>query len=76
MFGYLETVSQNSVTENFRFPVQVNRPNADFRGFAGTVAAGSIAPGDAIHVLPVALRQWCEKWCCMTKASQPCQIRA
>ena len=55
LLGYLETVevSQNSVTENFRFPVQwVNRPNADFRGFAGTVAAGSIAPGDAIHVLP------------------------
>ena len=55
LLGYLETVevSQNSVTENFRFPVQwVNRPNSDFRGFAGTVAAGSIAPGDAIHVLP------------------------
>jgi bifunctional enzyme CysN/CysC len=30
----------------------VNRPNADFRGFAGTVAAGSVAPGDAVQVLP------------------------
>jgi bifunctional enzyme CysN/CysC len=30
----------------------VNRPNADFRGFAGTVAAGSIAPGEAVQVLP------------------------
>ncbi len=33
----------------FRFPVQwVNRPNAEFRGFAGTVASGVIAVGDAI----------------------------
>jgi bifunctional enzyme CysN/CysC len=33
----------------FRFPVQwVNRPNASFRGFSGTVASGSIAPGDAV----------------------------
>src|SRR5205814_5191538 len=36
----------------FRFPVQwVNRPNADFRGFAGTVAAGSVAAGDPILVM-------------------------
>jgi bifunctional enzyme CysN/CysC len=36
-----------------RFPVQwVNRPNQDFRGFAGTVAAGCVAPGDAVVVLP------------------------
>ena len=35
----------------FRFPVQyVNRPNLDFRGFAGTVASGSVAPGDEIVV--------------------------
>jgi bifunctional enzyme CysN/CysC len=35
----------------FRFPVQwVNRPNAGFRGFSGTVASGSIAPGDPILV--------------------------
>ena len=55
LLGYLETVeiAQNSATEKFRFPVQwVNRPNADFRGFAGTVAAGSIAPGDGVQVLP------------------------
>ena len=31
----------------FRFPVQwVNRPNPDFRGYAGTVAAGTVRPGD------------------------------
>jgi bifunctional enzyme CysN/CysC len=35
----------------FRFPVQwVNRPNLDFRGFSGTVASGSIKPGDRIVV--------------------------
>ena len=35
----------------FRFPVQyVNRPNLDFRGFAGTVASGSIARGDDVVV--------------------------
>ena len=29
----------------FRFPVQwINRPHLDFRGFAGTVVAGSVAP--------------------------------
>jgi len=36
-----------------RLPVQwVNRPNQDFRGFAGTVAAGTVAPGDDVVVLP------------------------
>ena len=37
----------------FRMPVQwVNRPSLDFRGFAGQIAAGAVAPGDAIRVLP------------------------
>ena len=36
-----------------RLPVQwVNRPNQDFRGFAGTLAAGTVAPGDDVVVLP------------------------
>ena len=36
----------------FRFPVQwVNRPNLEFRGFSGTVAAGSVAPGDPVRVM-------------------------
>ena len=30
----------------------MNRPHSDFRGFAGTVAAGSIAPGESVQVLP------------------------
>ena len=35
----------------FRLPVQyVNRPDADFRGFAGTVASGVVRPGDAVVV--------------------------
>ena len=37
----------------FRLPVQyVNRPNLDFRGFAGTIAAGSVQVGDTLVVLP------------------------
>jgi len=39
----------------FRLPVQwVNRPNSDFRGFAGTIASGTIRPGQRIRVLPSA----------------------
>jgi sulfate adenylyltransferase subunit 1 len=30
----------------------VNRPNLDFRGFAGTIASGSISVGESITVLP------------------------
>ena len=40
-------------SESFRFAVQrVLRPNQDFRGFAGQIAAGTIRPGDEIMVLP------------------------
>lgn len=36
-----------------RFPVQyVNRPNLDFRGFCGTVAAGVFHKGDVVTALP------------------------
>ena len=39
--------------EDFRFPVQyVNRPNLDFRGFAGTISAGTVHVGDKIKALP------------------------
>src|SRR5690606_24086288 len=38
---------------SFRLPVQwVNRPNLDFRGFAGLVASGEIAPGKDVRVVP------------------------
>ncbi len=34
-------------------PVQwVNRPNLDFRGFSGLIAAGTVKPGDRIKALP------------------------
>lgn len=51
----LETVeiSSDVALPAFRLPVQyVNRPNLDFRGFCGTVAAGSITVGDEIVALP------------------------
>ncbi|MCM2679071.1 sulfate adenylyltransferase subunit CysN [Echinimonas agarilytica] len=39
--------------EDFRLPVQyVNRPNLDFRGFCGTIAAGIVRKGDVITALP------------------------
>lgn len=39
--------------EPFRMPVQwVNRPNLDFRGFAGFITSGQVRPGDEIRVLP------------------------
>ncbi len=38
---------------DFRFPVQyVNRPNLNFRGFAGTVVSGAIKKGDKVTTLP------------------------
>ena len=53
---HLETVefdANAAQSAAFRMPVQwVNRPNLDFRGFAGTIASGQIAPGDKIRVLP------------------------
>jgi len=46
-------ISKEVKEEEFRFPVQyVNRPNLDFRGFCGTIAAGSVKVGDEITVLP------------------------
>jgi bifunctional enzyme CysN/CysC len=36
-----------------RMPVQwVNRPNLDFRGFAGEIVGGVARPGDAVRILP------------------------
>jgi bifunctional enzyme CysN/CysC len=44
-------VEEDQSGKPFRFPVQwVNRPHLDFRGFAGTIASGSIRPGDEIVV--------------------------
>ncbi|MBB5017158.1 sulfate adenylyltransferase subunit 1 [Chitinivorax tropicus] len=51
----LETITVNHDVHlnSFRLPVQyVNRPNLDFRGFCGTVAAGEIRPGETVVALP------------------------
>jgi bifunctional enzyme CysN/CysC len=53
LLEHLETVvvDGEAVERPFRFPVQyVNRPNLDFRGFAGTVASGAVATGDEVVV--------------------------
>lgn len=56
LVGHLETVELSHTSmevEKFRMPVQwVNRPNLDFRGFAGKIASGAIAPGDEVRILP------------------------
>ncbi|ACK50726.1 sulfate adenylyltransferase, large subunit [Methylocella silvestris BL2] len=53
LLSFLETVDveEDQSAKPFRFPVQwVNRPHLDFRGFAGTIASGSVRPGDEIVV--------------------------
>ena len=56
LIEHLETVEVDAEadrTKPFRLPVQwVNRPNLDFRGFAGMIVAGAVRPGDAVRVLP------------------------
>jgi len=55
LLHHLETVNVGARTNtiDFRFPVQyVVRPNQRFRGYAGTVASGSVKPGEEIVVLP------------------------
>jgi bifunctional enzyme CysN/CysC len=55
LLEYLETVDveDDRAGKPFRMPVQwVNRPNSDFRGFAGTIVSGSAKAGDDVAVLP------------------------
>jgi bifunctional enzyme CysN/CysC len=55
LMSYLESVEIEDDLQQrpFRLPVQwVNRPNQDFRGFAGTIASGVVRKGDTIRVLP------------------------
>jgi len=50
---HLETIDvvSDTAAKPFRFPVQwVNRPNLDFRGFSGTIASGTVRPGDRVSV--------------------------
>ena len=53
LLDHLESVDVEpaAALSPFRFPVQwVNRPNAGFRGYAGTVAGGSARAGDQVVV--------------------------
>jgi len=56
LMGFLETCEVDDTRlqkEPFRMPVQwVNRPNLDFRGFAGIVTSGTVKPGDRIVAQP------------------------
>jgi len=55
LLGLLDSmdITKEQKNEDFRFPVQyVNRPNLNFRGFCGTIVAGTVAVGDDITVLP------------------------
>ena len=56
LLEYLDTVPLDlaaDAAKPFRMPVQwVNRPNQDFRGFAGQIASGAIGPGAEVRVLP------------------------
>jgi bifunctional enzyme CysN/CysC len=56
LLEHLDTVSLDAAADQakpLRMPVQwVNRPNQDFRGFAGQIASGIIAAGDEVRVLP------------------------
>jgi bifunctional enzyme CysN/CysC len=53
--GHLENVQLEDPAAEpaFRFPVQwVNRPNLDFRGFAGRITGGRVSKGERVVVLP------------------------
>ena len=56
LVDHLETVEIGGTADEakpLRMPVQwVNRPNLDFRGFAGQLASGKVMPGDAVRILP------------------------
>lgn len=56
LMGHLEAVEIEDATQQsgpFRMPVQwVNRPNLDFRGYAGIVTGGKVQRGTKLRVLP------------------------
>jgi bifunctional enzyme CysN/CysC len=58
-----DTGAENGPIDSpFRLPIQlVNRPNQDFRGYAGTIASGRIRQGDAIQVAGSGLSSRVEK---------------
>ncbi len=59
LLEHLETVQVQALDDSkgFRLPVQwVCRPNQNFRGFAGNIAAGEVKVGDDIVVTPSGVR--------------------
>ncbi|HUD41438.1 MAG TPA: sulfate adenylyltransferase subunit CysN [Dokdonella sp.] len=55
LIAHLESVAVDppALTAPLRFLVQgVQRPDPDFRGYAGRVLGGRVRPGDAVRVLP------------------------
>jgi len=55
LLSHLEQVDIDAEARSkpFRMPVQwVNRPNHDFRGFAGLIASGVVEKGQAIRIVP------------------------
>ncbi|MEE4153017.1 MAG: sulfate adenylyltransferase subunit CysN [Erythrobacter sp.] len=56
LIAHLESVELSATAaqeREFRMPVQwVNRPNLDFRGFAGQIASGTIKPGNRVRIVP------------------------
>ena len=55
-------VAADQDVQHFRLPVQmVNRPNASFRGYSGSLAGGVIRPGDEVTVLPTGKKSSIER---------------
>jgi bifunctional enzyme CysN/CysC len=56
VLDHLDTVALDAAADAakpLRMAVQwVNRPNQDFRGFAGQIASGTVAPGNEVRILP------------------------
>lgn len=64
LLPFLEEIElpNNQITEGFQLPVQyVNRPNADFRGYCGTLNQGTVKVGDSVTVLPSGLNSTIER---------------
>ena len=55
LLDHLESVDAETApgAEPFRMPVQyVNRPNSEFRGYCGRIAAGAVSVGDRVRIAP------------------------
>jgi bifunctional enzyme CysN/CysC len=65
LMQYLESVEvdqERMQSSPFRMPVQwVNRPDLDFRGYAGTIAGGVVRPQDEVVVAPSGRRTRVER---------------